>query len=102
MTQLKQEEIRDEMLSLFEEYEEELLSQAAQIEKIENEGIMFFEMKEIAIKNRIAGDVAIPEEEVEERYMQELELLRKAVLEETERKLKELIEKQKTTTTVSL
>ena len=45
MTQLTQEEIRDEVLSIFEEHEDALLSLASKIEKIESESMITFEKK---------------------------------------------------------
>lgn len=99
MTQLTQDEIRDEMLSLFENSEDELLSYATKIEKIEDDSMMYFEMKEIALKNRIAEDSSIPEDEVEKKYIEGLEILRKEVLESTQLALQELLKKQEATHT---
>lgn len=90
----KQEEIRDDLLSLFEDNEEELTSYTSQIEKIEDDSFMLFEMKVIAIKNKLVSDVSVSDEELQEKYLQEIELARKSVLEDTENKIKELIAKQ--------
>ena len=94
MTQITQEEIRDALLSLYEEHEGELISQANKIEKIEKDAIIDFEKKIISIKNKIAEDVTVPDEELEIRYLIEIELAHKAILKDTKNKIQELIDKQ--------
>ena len=100
MTQVTEEEIKNEMLALFEEHESELISAAEQIKKIEDDAVMYFEMKEIALKNKIIADDTIKDEEMEVKFLEELELLRKQVLENTQTKLNELLKKQEETHTV--
>ncbi len=94
MTQLTQEEIRDELLSLFEEHEEDLVLYATQIEKIENDALESFDRKIISIKNKLVNDIAISDEELQKKYLEEIELLRKVISEDVESKIKELIGKQ--------
>lgn len=95
MSQLTQEEIRDELLSLFEENEEQLSSYASQIEKIEDQAMVQFEMKVIAAKNKLVQDETITDDELEERYLQEVELIRKSVLEDTNQQITALVESHK-------
>lgn len=91
MAQLTQEEIRDELLSIFEEHEQELNNYTFQIEKIEKEGIMFFEKKVIAIKNKLIEDINIKDDDLQRVYLEEIEKIRKDVLEDVQNKIKELI-----------
>jgi predicted phage gp36 major capsid-like protein len=93
MTQLTQEEIRDELLSLFEEHEEDLSSYTSQIEKIENESIELFERKIIAIKNRLVADSNITDEELQKKYLEEVEEARKTTLKDVEEEIKLIISK---------
>lgn len=93
MTQLTQEEIRDELLSLFEEHEEDLGSYTSQIEKIENESIESFERKIIAIKNRLVADSNIADEELQKKYLEEVDEARKTTLKDVEEEIKLLISK---------
>ncbi len=93
MTQLTQEEIRDELLSLFEEHEEDLGSYTSQIEKIENESIESFERKIIAIKNRLVIDSNITDDDLQKKYLEEVEELRKTTLKGVEEKIQSLISK---------
>ena len=95
MSQLTQEEIRDELLSLFEENEEQLSSYTSQIEKIEDQAMMQFEMKVIAAKNKLVQDATITDDELEERYLEEVELIRKSVLEDTNQQIIALVESNK-------
>ncbi len=95
MSQLTQEEIRDELLSLFEENEEQLSSYTSQIEKIEDQAMIQFEMKVIATKNKLVQDATITDDELEERYLQEVELIRKSVLEDTNQQITALVESNK-------
>lgn len=93
MTQLTQEEIRDELLALFEEHEEGLGSYTSQIEKIENESIESFERKIIAIKNRLVIDSNITDDDLQKKYLEEVEELRKTTLKGVEEKIQSLISK---------
>ena len=90
---MTQEELRDELLSIFEEHEEALIAHTAKIEQIEDEAYILFERKAIAIKNKLIQDIAIPEEELEEKYLEKIELARKEVMEDTEARIRELISK---------
>lgn len=94
MTQLTQEEIRDEVLSIFEEHEDALLSLASKIEKIESESMITFEKKVIAIKNRLIDDVSVPDDKLEEVCLQEIELARKVILDEAKKQIEELVKSQ--------
>jgi hypothetical protein len=91
MTQLTQEEVRDEILSLYEEKEESLQKFSSEIEKIENEGIESFEKKVISIKNKLVQDTAVSDDELETKYLEEVELARKVVFQEVEEKIKTLV-----------
>lgn len=95
MIHFTQEEIRDEVLSLFEEHEDELISQASQMEKIEADAISSFDINVIKMKNRLLNDIAVPEEQLQKQFLEELENIRKSTLEEVQVKIKELLEKQK-------
>jgi hypothetical protein len=95
MSQLTQEEIRDELLSLFEENEEQLSLYTSQIEKIEDQAMMQFEMKVIGAKNKLVQDATITDDELEERYLQEVEQIRKSVLEDTNRQITAIVESNK-------
>lgn len=93
MTQLTQEEIRDSLLSLYEENEESMASYVSEIEKIEDEGIVTFERKVIAVKNRLINDESVSEENLQKKYLEEVEEIRKIVLQEVEEKIKEVTSK---------
>lgn len=95
MIHFTQEEIRDEVLSLFEEHEDELVSQASHMEKIEADAINSFDMNVIKMKNRLIQDVTVPEEKLQEKFLEEVETIRRSTLEEVQMKIKELLEKQK-------
>ena len=66
-----------------------------QIVKVRNEAVKSFDRKEKEIKLRLANDTSIPKEEIEARYIRELEELRKLTTEETNFKLEELLTKVK-------
>ena len=87
------EELRDEVLALFEEKEEELLAQEEFIKKIEEEAMMIFERKCIAIKNRLIEDVTIPDEDLESKYIEEIEGLRKTIFAEVEKNISDYVRK---------
>lgn len=95
MSQLTQEEIRDELLSLFEENEELLSSYTSKIEKIEDQAMMQFEMKVISAKNKLVQDSTVTDDELEERYLQEIESIRKSILEEVNQQISVLVESNK-------
>ncbi len=92
MTQLTQEEVRDEVLSLYEEKKEALQKFSSEIEKIENEGIDFFEKKVIAIKNKLAQDASITDDDLESRYLEEVETARKEALQQVEENIYALVQ----------
>lgn len=93
MTQLTQEEIRDALLSLYEENEQDLSLSASEIEKIEDEGFMSFERKVIAIKNRLVSDESVSEEDLQKKYLEDVEIARKEVLSEVEKRVNDLLKK---------
>lgn len=93
MTQLTDEEIRDEVLSVFEEHEEQLISVTSQLEKIEKDGMMTFEKKILAAKNRLIQDPAIADDDLEKVYLEEVEKIRKEVLEKVEQQVQEVVAK---------
>lgn len=92
MTQLTQEEIRDGVLSLFEEQEVQLVAVAADLEKIEEEGVMMFEKKVLGVKNRIVQDPAVSDDDLERVYLEEVENIRKEVLEKVKQQIQEIVE----------
>ncbi len=92
MTQLIQEEVRDEILSSFEEKEDSLQRFSSEIENFEKEGIESFERKVIAIKNKLVQDITISDDELEARYLEEVELARKETLQHVEVSIKTLVE----------
>lgn len=87
------EELKDEILALFEEKEGELLKQKEDMEKLEDEAFMEFEKEAIAIKNRLVQDVTIPEDQLEAKYLEEVEKARVRILEETKEKVDEHLKK---------
>ncbi len=92
MTQLTQEEIRDGVLSLFEEQEVQLVAVATDLEKIEEEGVMMFEKKVLGVKNRIVQDPAVSDDDLERVYLEEVENIRKEVLEKVKQQIQEIVE----------
>ena len=93
MTQQTDEEIRDEVLSLFEENEEQLIAVTSLIEKIEKEGVMSFEKKALAAKNKLVQDTTVPDDDLEKVYLEEIENIRKEVLEKVQQQIQEVVEK---------
>ncbi len=93
MTQLTDEEIRDEVLSVFEEHEAQLVSVADQIEKIEKDGMIMFEKKILAAKNRLIEDPAVLDDDLERVYLEEVEQIRKDVLAKVQGQIQEVVEK---------
>lgn len=93
MTQLTQEEVRDEVLSLFEEHEEHLIAVTAQIETIEVEGLMTFEKKVLSVKNSLVQDASIADDDLEKVYIEEVENIRKEVVEKVKQQIQEIVEK---------
>lgn len=93
MTQLTHEEIRDEVLSLFEEQEEKLGALTLHIEKIEAEGLMSFEKKVLGAKNRLINNPSITDDNLEKIYLEEIENIRKEVLEKVKQQVEELVAK---------
>ena len=90
MTQLTQEEIRDEVLSIFENNEGKLQNLSEDIERIEKEAIEFFEKKSIAIKNALVNDENVKEEDLESAYLESIKKLRDQVIAETKEKITNL------------
>ena len=93
MTQQTDEEIRDEVLSLFEENEEQLIAVTSLIEKIEKEGVMSFEKKALAAKNKLVQDTTVPDDDLEKVYLEEIENIRKDVLEKVQMQIEEIVKK---------
>lgn len=93
MTQLTDEEIRDEVLSLFEENEEQLIAVTSLIEKIEKEGVMSFEKKALAAKNKLVQDTTVSDDDLEKVYLEEIENIRKDVLEKVQMQIEEIVKK---------
>ncbi len=93
MTQHTDEEIRDEVLSVFEEHEERLTSVANQLESIEKNGMVIFEKKILAAKNRLIQDPSIADDDLEKVYLEEVEKIRKEVLEKVEQQVQEVVAK---------
>jgi len=87
------EDIRDEVLSLFEEKEKDLISIDKKIQKIEEEGVILFDRKAIAIKNKLVEDTSVSEDMLEEKYIDALEMARKETLEDVHQKIQELLSK---------
>lgn len=87
------EELRDEVLAIFEEKEPLLLSQEETISNIEKSAMDRFDMKVISIKNKLVEDTTIPEDQLEKRYLEEVDLLRAKILEEVNQEIKDFIEK---------
>jgi len=87
MTQLTQEEIRDGILSIFEDNEQDLIKLSEDVERIEKESIEFFERKSIALKNTLVSDENTKEEDLESAYIEGIEKLREQVLAETKEKI---------------
>ncbi len=91
MSSLTQEEVRDEVLSLFEDNEKVLLSYLSLIETIEDQGMMDFEMKIIAAKNKIIQNEAIKDDDIEAVYLKEVEEIRKKTLEDISKKITDVV-----------
>jgi hypothetical protein len=91
MTHITDEDLRDEILTIFEEKEQELKSHEEAMAKIESDAMMSFEKRAIAIKNRLVQDVEVSEEKLEETYLVELEKMRKEVVAETEQRVNEYV-----------
>lgn len=94
MTEINEEKIWEEMVALYKEHEDELISADTEIEKIENEGKEFFERKVIAIKNRLAEDVNVKDEDLHKVFVEELEKARIEVLADAEKRIQELLVKK--------
>lgn len=94
MTEINEEKIWEEMIALYKEHEDELISADAEIEKIENEGKEFFERKVVAIKNRLAEDASVKEEDLHKVFVEELEKARIEVLADAEKRIQELLAKK--------
>ncbi len=94
MTELTQEEIRDTVLTILDNNDETLQSIISKVEKIEEEAIITFERKVIALKNKLISDTTINDEDLERLYLEHIEETRHLIFKETENKIKELIEKQ--------
>lgn len=90
---MTEEELKDEVLTLFEEKEEQLAKGLGEIEKIEDEAMDLFDRRAIAIKNKLVADVNIADDELEKKYLEEIEELRKNILDETQEKINDVVKK---------
>lgn len=90
MTQLTQEEIRDEVLSIFEDSESDLEKFSNQIEQIESEVTMLFERKSISIKNLLINDENVSDDDLEKAYLDAIYKLKDQILFETKEKIETL------------
>jgi hypothetical protein len=90
MTQLTQEEIRDEVLSIFEDNEQKLLEISEEVDRIEKDAVELFERKSIALKNALVSDEGIKEENLESVYVESIGKLRNQILTETKEKIANL------------
>jgi hypothetical protein len=91
MTHITDEDLRDELLTIFEDKEEELKSHEEAMKNVEDEAMMAFERRVIAIKNRVVQDIAIPEEKLEEACLEEIEKMRKELVAEVEQKVSDYL-----------
>lgn len=82
---------KDDILSLAEEVLDEVESDAVKLQKIEDQALLDFDMKAIAIKNRLVQDPAVSDEELEGRYLQEIESLRADIVAESQQKINKLL-----------
>jgi abortive infection bacteriophage resistance protein len=87
MTQLSDEDLRDETLNLFEEKEEELLAHEEAIKTIEQEALDTFDKRAIAIKNRLVQDITVSDDELAGRYDEEIQKMGEELKKETEEKV---------------
>ena len=77
--QLTDEELRDEILSLYEEKEPVLLSHVNEMEKIEEEAVLLFNERVEEMKQRIIKDVNISDDDLVQAYENGLDEVRKSV-----------------------
>ena len=90
MTQLTQEEIRDEVLSVFEDNEQGFVQFSEDVDQIEKSSIDFFERKAISIKNALINDENVKEEDLESMYISSIEKLKEQVLSDAKEKVANL------------
>lgn len=91
---LTDEEFKDEVLAVFEENEQAILGSAAKIEKIEAEAEILLDRKIIAIKNKFIDDLSIPDDEIEARCLQEIELEGQKILEDVKKQIEDVVAAQ--------
>ena len=91
MSSLTQEEVRNEILSLFEDNEGVISSYMSLFETIEDQGMMDFEMKIIAAKNKIVQNEAIKDDDIETVYLKEVEEIKKKTLEDINKKITDVV-----------
>lgn len=87
------EMVKNEIDSILQKYEGVLNGVDLEIENIENEGKELFERKVIAIKNALVENVDVQEEDMHKVFVEELGKARQQVLENVEKRIKELLEK---------
>lgn len=90
MTQLTQEEIRDEVLSVFEDSEHVLQRFSDQINQIESEAVMLFERRTISIKNSLINDENISDDDLEKEYLDAIAKLKDQILLDTKERIEKL------------
>lgn len=90
MTQLTQEQIRNEMLSLFEEHEGGLKFYESEIGAIEDEVMKLFDEKVAIAKKELIADITIADEQLEKKFFERVELIRKSIMQDLELKIKDL------------
>lgn len=90
MTQLTQEEIRDKVLSVFEDNELMMQSFSDKIESIESEAVDFFEKKLISIKNSLINNENISDDNLEKEYLDAIAKLKDQILLDVKAKIEKL------------
>lgn len=91
MTTLTSEEIRDEVLSLFEEQEEKLKSYDTQIGALEDEAIRMFDQETAALKERLINDQTVAEDDIQTQFLKEVALIKGKILKDVEARIQNLV-----------
>jgi hypothetical protein len=93
MTDINEDTIKEEMVALFEKHGDALLAADEGLLKIEEEGVELFEKKLVALKNKLVHDETISEDDLQKRFLEELDTVRAEVLEETEKSIQVFLSK---------
>lgn len=88
------EEQKDELLSLSEDMLDELDSEAGVLDKMQSDALVDFEMKAVALKNKIATDPTISDDDLEGAYVAGLEELRREVVAKMEQTVSDRLRNQ--------